>query len=143
MNFLKERNENNESFENLINNQNMKDNEEEEENSPIFTKEFEKIFNTDKNPFESDNDIDLGKGNESIDVMIKTVKANLISLENEINDLNIRRTDLQHVNILNQLNEIYESKNSSLDEKIKALKLQKKLTDKLISWINEKIKEFS
>ena len=143
MNFLKERNENNESFENLINNQNMKDNEEEEENSPIFTKEFGKIFNTDKNPFESDKDIDLGKENESIDVMIKTIKANLISLENEINDLNIRRTDLQHVNILNQLNEIYESKNSSLDEKIKALKLQKKLTDKLISWINEKIKEFS
>ena len=149
MNFPKERNENNESFDNILNNQTIKEKlgEEDDDNnlSPIFTKEFEKIFCSNQTQFKNNNDIDsnLEKSNGSIEVMVKTVEANLISLEKEINNLNILETDLEHVNILNHLNEIYESENSTINERIKALKLQEKLMDKLISWINEKINDFS
>lgn len=149
MNFPKERNENNESFDNILNNQTIKEKlgEEDDDNnlSPIFTKEFEKIFCPNQTQFKNNNDIDSNseKSNGSIEVMIKTIEANLISLEKEINNLNILETDLEHVNILNHLNEIYESENSTINERIKALKLQEKLMDKLISWINEKINDFS
>jgi len=137
MYYPKEEKENNELFEN-INFQILKEkiNEEEENNlSPIFKKEFEKIFCNENSNFQNENDNDF--------TLIKTTEANLIFLEKEIDNININRTDLKHVNIINQLNEIYESKNSSLNEKIKALKLQEKLMDKLIFWINEKINDFS
>ena len=149
MNFPKERNENNESLDNILNNQTIKEklSEEDDDNnlSPVFTKEFEKIFYSNQTQFKNNDDIDFNseKSNESIEVMVKTVEANLISLEKEINNLNILETDLEHVNILNHLNEIYESENSTINERIKALKLQEKLMDKLISWINEKINDFS
>jgi hypothetical protein len=137
MYYPKEEKENNELFEN-INFQILKEkiNEEEENNlSPIFKKEFEKIFCNENSNFQNENDNDF--------TLIKTTEANLIFLEKEIDNININRTDLKHVNIINQLNEIYESKNSSINEKIKALKLQEKLMDKLIFWINEKINDFS
>ena len=137
MYYPKEEKENNELFEN-INFQILKEkiNEEEENNlSPIFKKEFEKIFCNENSNFQNENDNDF--------TLIKTTEANLIYLEKEIDNININRTDLKHVNIINQLNEIYESKNSSINEKIKALKLQEKLMDKLIFWINEKINDFS
>ena len=137
MYYPKEEKENNELFEN-INFQILKEkiNEEEENNlSPIFKKEFEKIFCNENSNFQNENENDF--------TLIKTTEANLIFLEKEIDNININRTDLKHVNIINQLNEIYESKNSSLNEKIKALKLQEKLMDKLIFWINEKINDFS
>ena len=137
MYYPKEEKENNELFEN-INFQKLKEkiNEEEENNlSPIFKKEFEKIFCNENSNFQNENDNDF--------TLIKTTEANLIFLEKEIDNININRTDLKHVNIINQLNEIYESKNSSINEKIKALKLQEKLMDKLIFWINEKINDFS
>ena len=148
MNFPKERNENNESFDYILNNQTIKEklSEEEEENnlSPVFTKEFEKIFCSNQTQFKNNNDIDFNseQSNESIEVMVKTVEANLISLEKEINNLNILETDLEHVNILKK----FKSKRwkySTINERIKALKLQEKLMDKLISWINQKIKDFS
>ena len=137
MYYPKEEKENNELFEN-INFQILKEkiNEEEENNlSQIFKKEFEKIFCNENSNFQNENDNDF--------TLIKTTEANLIFLEKEIDNININRTDLKHVNIINQLNEIYENKNSSLNEKIKALKLQEKLMDKLIFWINEKINDFS
>ena len=137
MYYPKEEKENNELLEN-INFQILKEkiNEEEENNlSPIFKKEFEKIFCNENSNFQNENDNDF--------TLIKTTEANLIYLEKEIDNININRTDLKHVNIINQLNEIYESKNSSINEKIKALKLQEKLMDKLIFWINEKINDFS
>ena len=148
MNFPKEENDNNESFDNILNNQILKEkiNDEEDNNlSPVFKKEFEKIFCSNQTQFKNENNIDLNfeKINESIDSNLKTIEANLISLEKEIESLNINGTDLQHVNILNQLNDIYESENSTINERIKALKLQEKLMDKLITWINNKINDFS
>jgi hypothetical protein len=83
------------------------------------------------------NNYNLEKLN--LESIIKTIEANLISLEKQIDNLKIINTNLHHINILCQLNDICENNKTNVNERIKALQLKEKLVDKLINCVNMNI----
>ena len=114
----------------------------EEETNNIFNDEFEKIFCKEKMSFQNDNDMNYNLEKDNIEVMVKNVDAILNSLEKQIDNLKIYNTELKHINILYQLNEIYENGNININQRMKCLKLNEKLVDKLINCVNRKISNF-
>ena len=114
----------------------------EEETNNIFNDEFEKIFCKEKMSFQNDNDMNYNLEKDNIEVMVKNVDAILNSLEKQIDNLKIYNTELNHINILYQLNEIYENRNNNKNQRMKCLKLKERLVDKLINCVNRKISNF-
>ncbi len=113
---------------------------ENDENNINFCHEFEKIFCSEQKIFQKENEMNnynLEKLN--LESMIKTIEANLISLEKQIDNLKIINTNLHHINILCQLNDICENNKTNINERIKALQLKEKLVDKLINCVNMNI----
>ena len=113
---------------------------ENDENNINFCQEFEKIFCSEQKIFQKENEMNnynLEKLN--LESMIKTIEANLISLEKQIDNLKIINTNLHHINILCQLNDICENNKTNINERIKALQLKEKLVDKLINCVNMNI----
>ena len=116
---------------------------ENDENNINFCHEFEKIFCFLQKIFQKENEMNnynLEKLN--LESIIKTIEANLISLEKQIDNLKIINTNLHHINILCQLNDICENNKTNVNERIKALQLKEKLVDKLINCVNRKISNF-
>ena len=142
MNYLKYGSECNDCSD-LIGNSFIEDkltNEEETDN--IFNNEFEKIFCNEKMSFQNDNDMNYNLEKENIEVIIKNIDAILNSLEKQIDNLKIYNTELKHINILYQLNEIYENRNNNKNQRMKCLQLKERLVDKLINCVNRKISNF-
>ena len=114
----------------------------EEETDNIFNNEFEKIFCNEKMSFQNDNDVNYNLEKDNIEVMVKNVDAILNSLEKQIDNLKIYNTELKHINILYQLNEIYDNRNNNKNQRMKCLQLKERLVDKLINCVNRKISNF-
>ena len=92
--------------------------------------------------FQNENDMNYNLEKENIEIMVKNVDGILNSLEKQIDNLKIYNTELKHINILYQLNEIYENGNININQRMKCLKLNEKLVDKLINCVNRKISNF-
>ena len=105
---------------------------ENEENNNKFSYEFEKIFCSKQTLFQNDKDSNYIFEKSNLESVVKTVEANLISLEKQIDNLKVINTNLQHVNILYQLNDISENVKTTINERRKALLLKERLVDKLI-----------
>ena len=142
MNYLKYGSEYDDSLDLLGNNCIEEKLTNEEETNNIFNDEFEKIFCKEKMSFQNDNDMNYNLEKDNIEVMVKNVDAILNSLEKQIDNLKIYNTELNHINILYQLNEIYENRNNNKNQRMKCLKLNEKLVDKLINCVNRKISNF-
>ena len=142
MNYLKYGSENDDSLDLLGNNCIEEKLTNEEETNNIFNDEFEKIFCKEKMSFQNDNDMNYNLEKDNIEVMVKNVDAILNSLEKQIDNLKIYNTELNHINLLYQLNEIYENRNNNKNQRMKCLKLKERLVDKLINCVNRKISNF-
>ena len=142
MNYLKYGSEYDDSLDLLGNNCIEEKLTNEEETNNIFNDEFEKIFCKEKMSFQNDNDMNYNLEKDNIEVMVKNVDAILNSLEKQIDNLKIYNTELKHINILYQLNEIYENGNININQRMKCLKLKERLVDKLINCVNRKISNF-
>jgi hypothetical protein len=142
MNYLKYGSEYDDSLDLLGNNCIEEKLTNEEETNNIFNDEFEKIFCKEKMSFQNDNDMNYNLEKDNIEVMVKNVDAILNSLEKQIDNLKIYNTELNHINILYQLNEIYENRNNNKNQRMKCLKLKERLVDKLINCVNRKISNF-
>ena len=142
MNYLKYGSEYDDSLDLLGNNCIEEKLTNEEETNNIFNDEFEKIFCKEKMSFQNDNDMNYNLEKDNIEVMVKNVDAILNSLEKQIDNLKIYNTELNHINILYQLNEIYENGNININQRMKCLKLKERLVDKLINCVNRKISNF-
>ena len=142
MNYLKYGSEYDDSLDLLGNNCIEEKLTNEEETNNIFNDEFEKIFCKEKMSFQNDNDMNYNLEKDNIEVMVKNVDAILNSLEKQIDNLKIYNTELKHINILYQLNEIYENGNININQRMKCLKLNEKLVDILINCVNRKISNF-
>ena len=139
MNYLKYGSEYDDSLDLLENNCIEEKLTNEEGTNNIFNDEFEKIFCKEKMSFQNDNDMNYNLEKDNIEVMIKNVDAILNSLEKQIDNLKIINTNLHHINILCQLNDICENNKTNINERIKALQLKEKLVDKLINCVNMNI----
>ena len=142
MNYLKYGSEYDDSLDLLGNNCIEEKLTNEEETNNIFNDEFEKIFCKEKMSFQNDNDMNYNLEKDNIEVIIKNIDAILNSLEKQIDNLKIYNTELNHINILYQLNEIYENRNNNKNQRMKCLKLKERLVDKLINCVNRKISNF-
>ena len=142
MNYLKYGSDFNESLDLLGNSFIEEKSINEGETNNIFNDEFEKIFCKEKMSFQNDNDMNYNLEKDNIEVMVKNVDAILNSLEKQIDNLKIYNTELKHINILYQLNEIYENRNNNKNQRMKCLKLKERLVDKLINCVNRKISNF-
>ena len=142
MNYLKYGSEYDDSLDLLGNNCIEEKLTNEEETNNIFNDEFEKIFCKEKMSFQNDNDMNYNLEKDNIEVMVKNVDAILNSLEKQIDNLKIYNTELNHINLLYQLNEIYENRNNNKNQRMKCLKLKERLVDKLINCVNRKISNF-
>ena len=142
MNYLKYGSDFNESLDLLGNSFIEEKSINEGETNNIFNDEFEKIFCKEKMSFQNDNDMNYNLEKDNIEVMVKNVDGILNSLEKQIDNLKIYNTELKHINILYQLNEIYENGNININQRMKCLKLNEKLVDKLINCVNRKISNF-
>ena len=142
MNYLKYGSEYDDSLDLLENNCIEEKLTNEEGTNNIFNDEFEKIFCKEKMSFQNDNDMNYNLEKDNIEVMVKNVDAILNSLEKQIDNLKIYNTELNHINILYQLNEIYENRNNNKNQRMKCLKLKERLVDKLINCVNRKISNF-
>ena len=142
MNYLKYGSEYDDSLDLLGNNCIEEKLTNEEETNNIFNDEFEKIFCNKNMSFQNENDMNYNLEKENIEIMVKNVDGILNSLEKQIDNLKIYNTELKHINILYQLNEIYENGNININQRMKCLKLNEKLVDKLINCVNRKISNF-
>lgn len=142
MNYLKYGSEYDDSLDLLGNNCIEEKLTNEEETNNIFNDEFEKIFCKEKMSFQNDNDMNYNLEKDNIEVMVKNVDAILNSLEKQIDNLKIYNTELNHINLLYQLNEIYENRNNNKNQRMKCLQLKERLVDKLINCVNRKISNF-
>jgi hypothetical protein len=142
MNYLKYGSDFNESLDLLGNSFIEEKSINEGETNNIFNDEFEKIFCNKNMSFQNENDMNYNLEKENIEIMVKNVDGILNSLEKQIDNLKIYNTELKHINILYQLNEIYENGNININQRMKCLKLNEKLVDKLINCVNRKISNF-
>ena len=142
MNYLKYGSDFNESLDLLGNSFIEEKSINEGETNNIFNDEFEKIFCNKNMSFQNENDMNYNLEKENIEIMVKNVDGILNSLEKQIDNLKIYNTELNHINILYQLNEIYENGNININQRMKCLKLNEKLVDKLINCVNRKISNF-
>ena len=142
MNYLKYGSDFNESLDLLGNSFIEEKSINEGETNNIFNDEFEKIFCNKNMSFQNENDMNYNLEKEKIEIMVKNVDGILNSLEKQIDNLKIYNTELKHINILYQLNEIYENGNININQRMKCLKLNEKLVDKLINCVNRKIINF-
>ena len=142
MNYLKYGSDYNESLDLLGNSFIEEKSINEGETNNIFNDEFEKIFCNKNMSFQNENDMNYNLEKENIEIMVKNVDGILNSLEKQIDNLKIYNTELKHINILYQLNEIYENGNININQRMKCLKLNEKLVDKLINCVNRKISNF-
>ena len=139
MNYLKYGSDFNESLDLLGNSFIEEKSINEGETNNIFNDEFEKIFCNKNMSFQNENDMNYNLEKENIEIMVKNVDGILNSLEKQIDNLKIYNTELKHINILYQLNEIG---NININQRMKCLKLNEKLVDKLINCVNRKISNF-
>ena len=142
MNYLKYGSDFNESLDLLGNSFIEEKSINEGETNNIFNDEFEKIFCNKNMSFQNENDMNYNLEKENIEIMVKNVDGILNSLEKQIDNLKIYNTELNHINILYQLNEIYENRNNNKNQRMKCLKLKERLVDKLINCVNRKISNF-
>ena len=142
MNYLKYGSDFNESLDLLGNSFIEEKSINEGETNNIFNDEFEKIFCNKNMSFQNENDMNYNLEKENIEIMVKNVDGILNSLEKQIDNLKIYNTELKHINILYQLNEIYKKRNININQRMKCLKLNEKLVDKLINCVNRKISNF-
>ena len=139
MNYLKYGSDFNESLDLLGNSFIEEKSINEGETNNIFNDEFEKIFCNKNMSFQNENDMNYNLEKENIEIMVKNVDGILNSLEKQIDNLKIINTNLHHINILCQLNDICENNKTNINERIKALQLKEKLVDKLINCVNMNI----
>ena len=142
MNYLKYGSDFNESLDLLGNSFIEEKSINEGETNNIFNDECEKIFCNKNMSFQNENDMNYNLEKENIEIMVKNVDGILNSLEKQIDNLKIYNTELNHINILYQLNEIYENRNNNKNQRMKCLKLKERLVDKLINCVNRKISNF-
>ena len=139
MNYLKYGSDFNESLDLLGNSFIEEKSINEGETNNIFNDEFEKIFCNKNMSFQNENDMNYNLEKENIEIMVKNVDGILNSLEKQIDNLKIYNTELKHINILYQLNEIYENRNNNKNQRMKCLQLKERHVDKLINSVNRKI----